>query len=152
MYLLVWSNVLWPTALLRKQTRFSREPDELTNPEEQTNAARLRKELLTPLKKITTFKDYDLTLITISTTNAIPQEGKNSVIVAKINSAYHARIFDGHGNHVTKDKDEKLSPDATLKQQLEQAFSNSSIDKAAKKGIDQSDHSTLRSFSLYRTL
>ncbi|MEM6252863.1 MAG: LamG-like jellyroll fold domain-containing protein [Cyanobacteria bacterium P01_D01_bin.156] len=69
-------------------------------------------------------KIYDLNLMSLNNTDALPQKGRSLMIVAKIGDFYHARIFDVDGQILV---DKQLQPDTTLKQELDQAFANSVI-------------------------
>ena len=84
---------------------------------------------------ITTSTEYDLNLMSIDNATALPTEGKFLVIVAKISDSYHARIFDGNGKLVIDKGKDEFSPDQTLLEQLEVAFSSQSIDPQTKSTL-----------------
>ena len=80
-------------------------------------------------------KEYDLSLL--DSTNPIPSEGNNLVIVAKTeNSYYHARIFNHNGIMIV-DNEEVGFSDTTFVGQLEEAFDSESIDNQTKTELIQ---------------
>ena len=95
-------------------------------------------------------KEYDLSLL--NSTDPIPSDGNNLVIVAKTeNSYYHARIFN-HNDIMVVDNEEVGFSDATFVGQLEEAFDSESIDNQTKteliktiiRSIDYSPLSSVR--------
>ena len=79
--------------------------------------------------------DYDLNLMSLNSTNDLPTEGKNLVIVAKIEDFYSARIFDRTGNKVIDKGNGEFSPDEMLVLQLEAGLSRQSIDKQTESEL-----------------
>lgn len=71
--------------------------------------------------------EYDLNLLSLDSPEALPEEGKNLVIVAKIGNFYHARIFDETGKQVIDQGKGKFLPNVMLVQELEAAFASPSI-------------------------
>jgi len=87
---------------------------------------------------------YDLNLISIGSANVLPTEGKFLVIVAKIDDSYYQfRIFDGNGKKVIDKGKDEFSPEQTLIQQLEEAFSKQPIDHQTKRKLLQNITSSL---------
>jgi hypothetical protein len=76
--------------------------------------------------------EYDLELKSLDGVEELPEEGKYLVIVAKIGSLYHVRIFDKTGQKIDKGAGE-FSPDERLAQQLDSALASQPIDKATKR-------------------
>jgi hypothetical protein len=73
-------------------------------------------------------EQYDLELISLDSADALPNAGKNLVIMAKIGDFYHARIFDIAGNMVVDKGHNDFVPDATLVQELNDALNSPPID------------------------
>ena len=73
---------------------------------------------------------YDLELMALDSPAALPKQGRNRVIVAKVADTFYARIFDRTGKQVTKT--DKFLPDAELTQQLEAALHNQALDALRK--------------------
>ena len=68
----------------------------------------LRRNLMFAVQK------YDLHLMSLKRTDALPKAGESLVIIAKIEDFYHARIFDRTGNKVLDKGNGEFSPDDRL--------------------------------------
>jgi N-6 DNA Methylase/HsdM N-terminal domain len=78
----------------------------------------------------------NLSLISVPEVEQIPTAGKDLVIVARLDDAFHVRIFDKAGKQVV-DHPEYV-PDKVLGQRIEAAFNQDSLDLQAKSElIDQ---------------
>ena len=86
---------------------------------------------------------YDLNLMSLDSTDALPKEGENLVIVAKIDNVYHVRIFNYNGEQVVDTGNDGFSPDAMLVQKLDAAFSNQPIDNQTKDELVENITSSL---------
>lgn len=87
--------------------------------------------------------DYDLNLKSLNSTDDLPKEGKNLVIVAKIGNFYHVRIFNYKEKQVVDKGNDEFSPDAMLVQKLDAAFSNQPIDNKTKDELIEKITSSL---------
>ena len=86
---------------------------------------------------------YDLNLMSLESAETLPLEGKNLVILAKVGTSYHVRIFDSTGNIILNNRSDKLSPDETLVQELDKAPGRKSIDSHTKIRLIRKITSTL---------
>ena len=78
---------------------------------------------------------YDLNLMSLESTAALPTEGKSVVIVAKSGDFYSARIFDRTGDKVIDRGKGEFSPDEMLVQQFEAGLSDQSINTQTKSEL-----------------
>jgi hypothetical protein len=69
--------------------------------------------------------------------DALPSEGNNLVIVAKIDNFYHARIFNRTGNTTLDKGNNDFSTDAALAQKIDTAISKEAIDKHTQNNLIQ---------------
>jgi len=75
---------------------------------------------------------YGLSLMSLNSSDALPQTGKNLVIVAKIGDSYYARIFDISGEIAVG---KQLQPDTTLKQELDRVLANPVIAQQTEREL-----------------
>lgn len=85
----------------------------------------------------------DLNLILLDSTDALPSEGNNLIVVAKIDNFYHARIFDINGSIVLDKGSNEFSPDVVLAQEIDTALNKGAIDKQAKSDLTKKITSSL---------
>ena len=87
--------------------------------------------------------EYGLELISLKNRNALPTARTGVVTVAKIDNAYHVRIFDNTGNQVLDKDSSGFVPDGELSQLLTNAFSSKSVDNQTKNAILQKTAASL---------
>ncbi len=77
-------------------------------------------------------KTYDLSLMSLESTEELPSAGKELVIVAKIADSYHVRIFDVDETMVIDKGSDEFLPNEMLTQQLDEAISEQRIGNSTK--------------------
>ena len=88
-------------------------------------------------------KEYDLNLMSLDSADALPSQGNDVIIVAKIGYFYHIRIFDTNGNKIIDKGKGEFLPDEMLVQQLEVGLNNQPIDKQTKSKLIENIKSSL---------
>lgn len=115
----------------------------LTNLDPALSGEHFRRHIAEPATIYQVDTEYDLNLMSLTTADDLPTEGKLLVIVAKISNYYHARIFDGKGNKVIDKGKDEFKPDQLLIQQLEAALGSQPIDRQTKDELLQKISSSL---------
>lgn len=72
---------------------------------------------------IDNFETYDLNMMSLESTDELPDEGEKLVIVAQIDDFYHLRVFEGAGIMIIDVGQDIFLPDTTLAQELDDALS-----------------------------
>lgn len=99
--------------------------------------------------------NYSLSLMSLDSPETLPSKGKDLVIIAKIKDFYHARIFDRSGKQVIDKGKDEFVPDEVLARQLDEAFSNDSIDietqtKLIQKIVSSVGHTQMSVTEIFR--
>jgi len=104
---------------------------------------------------------YGLNLMSLERADALPEEGRKLVVVAKIGDFYHVRIFDPAGEIVIDKGKGEFLPDSVLVQELNDALSaqltdrqidNQTQHKLTQKIISNLDYYSLKEISASHTL
>ena len=82
-------------------------------------------------------KGYDLDLLSLNSSDDIPEEDQSQVIVARIDGSYHVRIFDEMATIIIDKGNGDFLPDEILLQDLDDAFDNQPLNNQTRSKLLQ---------------